>query len=31
VRLALTPGANALTLDPQPGERVVISGLRIAP
>jgi hypothetical protein len=31
VRLALTPGTNALTIDPQPGERVVISGLKIAP
>jgi len=31
VRLALTPGANALTIDSPPGERTVISGLKIVP
>jgi hypothetical protein len=31
VRLGLTPGTNALTISPQPGERVSISGLKIVP
>jgi hypothetical protein len=31
VQLSLTPGTNALTIDSQPGERVVISGLKITP
>jgi hypothetical protein len=31
VRLALQPGINALTIDSPPGERTVISGLRIEP
>jgi hypothetical protein len=31
VRLGLTPGINALTIDPQPGERAFISGLKLVP
>ncbi len=31
VRLALTPGANALTIDSPAGERTVVAGLRIVP